>query len=132
MKKEVVLTDKVPAPSGPYSQAIRVGDLVYTAGTLGINPATHVLAGPDIVSQTRQALTNLKAVLEEAGSCLDCAVKVTVYLADIKDWPTMNPIYAEFFHDNPPARSAFQVGALPREARVEIEIVAVVCDHCSK
>ena len=130
MKKQIIATDKAPPASGPYSQAVRVGDLVYTAGTLGVMPADRSLAGPDVESQARQALTNLKHVLEAAGSCLDCVVKATVYLADIKDWPALNEIYKEYFTKDFPARAAFQVGALPMNPRVEIELVAVACDHC--
>jgi 2-iminobutanoate/2-iminopropanoate deaminase len=128
MSRQIVATDKAPAAVGPYSQAVQVGDLIYTAGQLGIVPGTKEFAGPDIEAQTRQALENVKAVLEAAGSCLQHAVKTTVFLLDIEEFGRMNGVYAEFFPENPPARSALQVAALPLGGRVEIEAVAEVCD----
>ena len=128
MGKEVIATDRAPAAIGPYSQAIRIGDLIYTAGQLGIVPAAKQLAGPDIESQTRQALENLGAVLEAAGSCLDHVVKTTVFLVDLGEFARMNAVYATFFTDAPPARSTVQVAALPAGGRVEIEAVATACD----
>lgn len=128
MEKEIVATEKAPAAVGPYSQAVRVGDLIYTAGQLGIVPGTKEFAGPDVEAQTRQALENLKAILEAAGSCLRHVVKTTVFLVDIGEFGRMNAVYAEFFPENPPARSAVQVAALPLGGRVEIEAVAVACD----
>ena len=128
MGKQIIITDQAPAAVGPYSQGVRVGDLVYTAGQLGLVPGTKEFAGPDIASQTRQALKNLEAILKAGGSCLRHAVKTTVFLQDIAEWPKMNEVYAEFFSEDPPGRSAVQVSALPRGARVEIEIVAEVCD----
>jgi len=126
MERRVVATDKAPAAVGPYSQAIRVGDLVYTAGQLGIDPATGKLVEGGIQAQTRQALTNLAAVLEAAGSDLAHVVKTTVFLQDIGEFKAMNEVYATFFPQEPPARSAVEVAALPLGARVEIEAVAVV------
>lgn len=131
MDKIVVSTDKAPAAVGPYSQAIRTGDLIFTAGQLGIVPGTRDFAGPDIESQTRQALENLKAILEAADSCLDHVLKCTVFLKDIGEFPRMNGVYGEFFGENPPARSAVQIAALPLDGRVEIEAVAVVCESDS-
>jgi 2-iminobutanoate/2-iminopropanoate deaminase len=128
MAREIVSTDRAPAAVGPYSQAVRAGDLVYTAGQLGIIPGTKEFAGPEIEAQTRQALENLKAVLEAAGSCLSHAIKTTVFLADMGEFARMNAIYAEFFAEAPPARSAVQAAALPLGGRVEIEAVALVCD----
>jgi 2-iminobutanoate/2-iminopropanoate deaminase len=128
MTRKIVATDKAPAAVGPYSQAVRAGDLVFTAGQLGIIPGTKDFAGPDIESQTWQALENLKAVLEAAGSCPQHAVKTTVFLADMGEFARMNAIYAEFFPENPPARSAVQAAALPLGGRVEIEAVALACD----
>jgi len=128
MSKQIIATDKAPAAVGPYSQAVRVGDLIYSAGQLGLVPETRQLAGPDIESQTRQALENVKAVVEAAGSCLKHVVKTTVFLQDIQEWPKMNAIYAEYFPEEAPARSAVQVAALPMGARMEIEVVAVACD----
>jgi len=128
MSKQIIATDKAPAAVGPYSQAVRVTDLIYSAGQLGLVPETRQLAGPDIESQTRQALENVKAIVEAAGSCLKHVVKTTVFLQDIQEWPKMNAIYAEYFPEEPPARSAVQVAALPMGARMEIEVVAVACD----
>ncbi len=125
--REIVSTDKAPAAVGPYSQAVKVGGLVFTAGQLGIVPGTKKFAGPDIQAQTRQALENLKAILESAGSCMRHVVKTTVYLQDIGEFARMNEVYAEFFPEDPPARSAIQVAALPLGARVEIEAVAEAC-----
>jgi len=128
MDRQVIATDKAPGAVGPYSQAVRVGGLIYTAGQLGIVPGTKEFAGPDVEAQTRQALENLKAILEEAGSCLRHVVKTTVFLQDIGEFARMNGVYAEFFPEEPPARSAVQVAALPLGARVEIEAVAEACD----
>jgi len=125
MEKQIIATDKAPAAVGPYSQGVRAGDLIFTAGQLGIIPGTKEFAGPDIEAQTRQALENLKAVLEAGGSCLEHVVKITVFLQDIGEFSRMNAVYAEFFPENPPARSAVQVAALPLGGRVEIEAVAV-------
>lgn len=136
MEKQIISTSGAPAAVGPYSQAVRVGDWIFTAGQLGLVPGTKELAGPDIESQTRQALENLRAILEAAGSCLHHVVKTTVFLQDLGEFGQMNRVYAEFFPENPPARSTVQVAALPMGARVEIEAVAVACDcgpsgHCS-
>jgi 2-iminobutanoate/2-iminopropanoate deaminase len=128
LKKEIVATAKAPAAVGPYSQAVRAGELVFTAGQLGIVPGTKDFAGSDIESQTRQALENLKSVLEAGGSCLQHIVKTTVFLADMGEFARMNAIYAEFFPLTPPARSAVQAAALPLGGRVEIEAVALACE----
>jgi 2-iminobutanoate/2-iminopropanoate deaminase len=124
--REVISTDAAPAAAGPYSQAIRAGELVFTAGQLGIDPATGELAGDDVQVQADRALSNLRAILEAAGSALDRLVKVTVYLADIADWPAVNEVYAREVPQPFPARSAFAVRDLPKGARVEIEAVATV------
>jgi 2-iminobutanoate/2-iminopropanoate deaminase len=124
--REVISTDAAPAAAGPYSQAIRVGELVFTAGQLGIDPGTGELAGDDVQVQADRALANLRAILEAAGSGLDRLVKVTVYLADIADWPAVNEVYAREVPQPFPARSAFAVRDLPKGARVEIEAVATV------
>jgi 2-iminobutanoate/2-iminopropanoate deaminase len=128
MNKEIVATDKAPAAVGPYSQAVRAGSFLFTAGQLGIIPGTKEFAGSDIEAQTRQALENLEAVLKAGGSCLEHAVKTTVFLADMGEFARMNAIYAEFFPENPPARSAVQAAALPLGGRVEVEAVALLCD----
>lgn len=125
MQRTIVFTDRAPAAVGPYSQAVAVGDLVYTAGQIGLVPATGTLVGDTIEEQTHQVLQNLRAVLEAAGSGLDRVVKMTVFLADIREFAAMNAVYASYFPADPPARSAFQVAALPLGARVEMEAVAV-------
>ena len=124
--RDAIHTDAAPAAAGPYSQAIRTGDLVFTAGQLGSDPATGELVGADIGSQATAALDNLASILEAAGSGLDRLVKVTVLLADIGDWPAVNEVYGRVVPEPYPARSAFAVKDLPKGARVEIEAVAAV------
>lgn len=126
MKREVISTDKAPAAVGPYSQAVRVGDFVFAAGQLAIDPAVGKLIEGDVAIQTRQVLTNLSAVLEAAGSSLDRVVKTTVFLKDMGQFKAMNAVYGEFLHSDPPARSTVEVAALPLGALVEIEAIAVV------
>jgi len=128
MSKQIIVTDRAPGAVGPYSQGVRIGNLVYSAGQLGIIPGTKEFAGPDIEAQTRQALENIKGVLEAANSCLEHAVKMTVFLQDMGEFSRMNAVYAEFFPEKPPARSAVEVAALPLGGRVEIEAIAEVCD----
>lgn len=124
--RSVISTESAPKAVGPYSQAIRAGDFVFTAGQVGINPATGTLEG-DVEVQTRQALENVKAILEAAGTDVSMVVKTTVFLANMDDFATMNSIYAEFFgQSGPPARSTVQVARLPLGALVEIEAVALV------
>jgi 2-iminobutanoate/2-iminopropanoate deaminase len=123
-EKQIIATDKAPKAIGPYVVATRFGDLVFTSGQLGLVPATGELAPGGIEAETRQALTNLKHVLEAAGSSLDHALKTIVFLRDMGDFARMNAIYAEFFPKNPPARSTVQVAALPKGGAVEIEVVA--------
>jgi 2-iminobutanoate/2-iminopropanoate deaminase len=123
--RDVIRTDAAPEAAGPYSQAIRAGDLVFTAGQLGTDPTTGAFAGDDVAAQAERALANLAAILEAAGSGLDRLVKVTVFLADIGDWPAVNEVYARVVPEPFPARSAFAVRDLPKGARVEIEAVAV-------
>lgn len=123
--RDVISTDAAPAAVGPYSQAIRAGDLVFTAGQLGIDPATGELASDDAAGQAERALRNLEAILAAAGSGLERLIKVTVYLADIGDWPALNEVYGSVLPEPYPARSAFAVKDLPRGARVEIEAVAI-------
>ena len=121
-----VRTEAAPAPVGPYSQGVVAsGPFLFTAGQLGLDPKTGRLVGEDVASQTRQALLNLKAVLEAGGTCLANVVKTTVFLADMKDFAAMNEVYREFFATEPaPARSCIQVACLPLNALVEIEAVA--------
>jgi len=128
MAKQIIATDKAPAAIGPYSQGVRIGDLIYTAGQAGLVPGTKELAGPDIESQTRQTLENIKAILKAGGSCMKHVVKTTVFVIDLSEFARMNAVYGEFFPEHPPARSTVQVVALPLGARVEIEAVAEACD----
>jgi len=124
--KQVISTPKAPAAIGPYSQAIRVGNLVYTSGQIPIDPATGAFAEGGIKEQTRQSLTNVKAILEEAGTSLAHVVKTTVFMADMNDFADMNSVYAEFFTEPFPARSAVAVKTLPKGALVEIEVIAEI------
>jgi len=128
MEKQIIATDKAPAAIGPYSQGVRIGDLIYTAGQAGLVPGTKEFAGPDIESQTRQTLENIKAILKAGGSCMKHVLKTTVFMMDLGEFARMNAVYAEFFAERPPARSTVQVAALPLGARVEIEAVAEACD----
>jgi 2-iminobutanoate/2-iminopropanoate deaminase len=128
MEKQIIATEGAPAAVGPYSQGVCAGDFVFTAGQLGLVPGTTGFASPEIEGQTRQALENLKAVLEAGGSCLKHIVKTTVFLADMGEFARMNAVYAEFFPQAPPARSTVQVAALPLGGRVEIEALALACD----
>jgi len=123
--KKIVSTEKAPKAIGPYSQAIRTENLVFTAGQVGFDPATMNIVEGGIEAQTRQVLTNLKHVLEAADSGLNYVVKTTVFLQDMNDFAAMNAVYAEFFPENPPARSTVAAAALPKGALVEIECVAL-------
>ena len=122
--KETISTDKAPGAIGPYSQAIKVNNLVFCSGQIPIDPATGEFVSQDVAGQTKQVLRNLSAVLEAAGSGLDKVVKTTVFLADMGDFAAMNDVYAEFFSENKPARATVQAARLPRDARVEIECIA--------
>lgn len=121
---KAINTQKAPAAIGPYSQAIRTGNLVFVSGQLPIDPATGNFAGDDIKSLTRQSLTNLKSILEAEGTDMVHVVKTTVFLADMADFADMNEVYAEFFSAPFPARSAVAVKTLPKNARVEVECIA--------
>ena len=119
-------TEKAPAAIGPYSQAVKAGNTIYVSGQLPVDPSAGEFAGEDIKTQTKQSLTNIKNILEEAGAGMDNIVKTTVLLADIADFAAMNEVYATFFKEPFPARAAFQVAAIPKGAKVEIEAVAVL------
>ena len=125
-KKQSVIAEKAPKPIGPYSAGIRLDPLVFTAGQLGIDRETGELAPGGIEAETRQALLNVKHILESGGSSLDLVVKTTVFMRDLGEFARMNAVYAEFFPHQPPARSTVQVAALPKGGAVEIEAVAVV------
>jgi 2-iminobutanoate/2-iminopropanoate deaminase len=124
----VIQTEAAPKAIGPYSQAIRAGAMIYTAGQIPLNPETGTLVEGGIEIQTHQALDNLARVLEAAGSGLSRVVKTTVFMQDLGEFAAMNAVYGEYFTANPPARSTIQAAALPRGAKVEIECIAVVND----
>ena len=121
--REIVSTDKAPKAIGPYSQAVKIDRLVFTAGQIGIDPATGELK-QGIEEQTVQVMENLKQVLEAAGSSLECVLKTTIFLKDLNDFAKVNEIYGSYFEKNPPARSTVQVAKLPKDALVEIEAIA--------
>ncbi len=121
---KAISTTKAPGAIGPYSQGIQVGEFIYTSGQIPIDPATGTFAEGGIKEQTRQSLQNIQAILKEAGSSMDKVVKTTVFLADMNDFADMNSVYAEFFSEPYPARSAVAVKTLPKNALVEIEVVA--------
>ncbi len=124
--KKIVITDKAPKAIGPYSQAIRTENLVFTAGQIGLDPATMEIVKGGVEAETKQVLTNLKHVLESADSGLNFVIKTTVFLQDMNDFAKMNAVYAEFFPENAPARSTVAVAGLPKGALVEIECVALL------
>ena len=124
--REAVRTDKAPAAIGPYSQAVRMGNLLFCSGQIPLDPATGELVTGDVAAQTRQVFANLGAVLSEAGAGFEHVARTTVYLADISDFAAMNAVYATFFSAPAPARSTIQAAGLPRNARVEIDVIAVL------
>ena len=124
--KETVTTNNAPGAIGPYSQAIKAGGLVFCSGQIPIDPATGNFVSDVVAGQTEQVLKNLSEVLSAAGTSLDNVVKTTVFLADMEDFAEMNEVYGRFFTDNKPARATVQAARLPRDARVEIDCIAVV------
>lgn len=124
--RKIISTDKAPRAIGPYSQAIQIENLVFTAGQIGLDPATMEIVEGGVEAQARQVLANLKAVLEAADSGLGYVIKTTVFLNDMADFTAMNAVYAEFFAENPPARSTVAAAGLPKGALVEIEAVALL------
>jgi 2-iminobutanoate/2-iminopropanoate deaminase len=124
VKKEVISTEKAPGAVGPYSQGIRVGSLLYTAGQIALDPKTGKMVERDIAIQTKRVLLNLQGILEAAGANLDQVIKTTVFLQDMANFGAMNEVYEQFFSDQPPARSTVEVSRLPLDALVEIEAIA--------
>lgn len=124
--KQKIATQKAPAAIGPYSQGIKANGFLFLSGQVALDPASGQLVGEDIRAQTEQVLNNLQAVLEAAGSSLAAVVKTTVFLADLNDFAAMNEVYARFFPADPPARATLEAARLPREARVEIDAIAVL------
>lgn len=124
--KEIITTERAPRAIGPYSQAVCAGNLVFTSGQIPLAPATGEFVGGGVREQTEQVLKNLSAVLKAAGAELDQVVKTTVFLADMNDFAAMNEVYGRFFTSKPPARATVQAARLPRDARVEIEAIAVL------
>lgn len=122
--KQMIHTDSAPAAIGPYSQAIQIGDLLFVSGQVPIDPSTGAVVEGDVKAQAQQSLNNLKAILNAAGTNMGAVVKTTVFLADMNDFAAMNEVYAQFFQEPFPARSAVQVGRLPKDAKVEIEAIA--------
>ncbi len=126
MNKEIISTENAPGAIGPYSQAIKAGGMVFCSGQIPIDPATGNFVSDVVSEQTEQVLKNLSEVLKAAGTSLDNVVKTTVFLADMNDFAEMNEVYSQFFSDNKPARATVQAARLPRDAKVEIECIAVV------
>ncbi len=125
MSNQAIKTPNAPAAIGPYSQGVAAGNMAFVSGQLPIVPATGEFAGADIASQTRQSLTNVQSILAANGMTMADVVKVTVLMSDINEFAAMNQVYAEFFTEPYPARAAFQVAAIPKGAKVEIEAIAV-------
>jgi 2-iminobutanoate/2-iminopropanoate deaminase len=126
VSKQIVLTARAPAPIGPYSQAVRCGNLLFLSGQIPLDPATGQIVEGGVAVQTEQVLRNLAAVLQAAGASLAQVLKTTVYLKDLADFATMNEVYGRFFGANPPARSTLEAARLPRDAAIEIDMIAEV------
>ena len=124
--KEIVATERAPRAIGPYSQAVRAGNLLFASGQIPIDPATGEFVAGGVAEQTDQVMRNLSAVFEAAGASLKQVVKTTVFLADMNDFTAMNEVYGRFFGENPPARATVQAARLPRDAQVEIEAIAII------
>lgn len=126
MSRRAVTTDKAPKAIGPYSQAVRAGNMLFVSGQIPIDPATGALIQGDIASQTRRVLDNLAAILKAAGGSLDHVVRTTVFLADMGDFAAMNDVYAGYFSNPAPARATVQAARLPKDARIEIDVIAIL------
>jgi 2-iminobutanoate/2-iminopropanoate deaminase len=123
--REIIATDRGPKAIGPYSQAIRANGFVFVSGQIPLDPATQQLVAGDVQAQTERVLENLKGIIEAAGSSLDRVVRATVFLADMNEFAAMNEVYGRYFRSQPPARSTVQVARLPRDVRVEIDVIAL-------
>lgn len=126
MEKKIIKTDKAPGAIGPYSQAVQIGNLLYTSGQIPLDPATGEVVQGDIKLQTKRVLDNLAGVLAAAGSSFDQVVKTMVFIKDMNDFSALNEVYAEYFVNDPPARSCVEVARLPKDVKVEIELIALV------
>lgn len=126
MTKEIITTKNAPAALASYNQAIKVGELIFTAGQIGIDPVSGKFLDDDASAQAKQALENIKAILETAGSSLEKVVKVTIFLSDLNDYAAVNKIYSQYFTKDFPARSAVEVARLPKNALIEIEVIATL------
>lgn len=124
--KQIIATDRAPRAIGPYSQAVRAGNMLFASGQIPIDPATGEFVAGGIAEQTEQVMRNLSQVFAAAGASLNQVVKTTVFLADMNDFTAMNEVYGRYFDENPPARATVQAGRLPRDAKVEIEAIAVI------
>ena len=126
MQKEIIFTEKAPAVVGPYSQAVKAGNLLFTAGQIALSPMTGKMVTGTVTEETEQVMQNLQAVLQAAGTSFEQTVKATVLLADMSYFAEMNQVYGKYMGANPPARTTYQAGALPLAAKVEIELVVIV------
>ncbi len=125
MKKKIIKTDQAPAAIGPYSQAVRIGDMLYTSGQIALDPQSGEFLSGEIEQETERTIENISAILEADGLGLDNVIKTTVYLTDLGHFTRMNKVYEKYFSDNKPARACVQVAALPKGAQVEIEAIAI-------
>lgn len=123
---EAIFTEKAPAAVGPYSQAMRAGNMLFVSGQIPFVPSTMKLVSEDIKEQTRQSLENIKAILEEAGASLNDVVKAGVFIKDMNEFGAINEVYSEYFCDNKPARACVEVARLPLDVRIEIEVIAYI------
>jgi len=126
MEKQIINTTNAPAAIGPYSQAVKVGNLLYTSGQIPLNPATGELVIGDVKKATERSMENVKAILEAAGTSLDKVIKTVVFIKDMNDFAAVNEVYGSYFTSNPPARSCVEVARLPKDVQVEIEVIAIV------
>ena len=126
MKKEIILTKDAPAPIGPYSQAVRVGQFLYCSGQIPLDPISNQVVGTDVKTQAVQVMKNVEAVLKAGGASFSNVVKTTIFLKSMNDFPHVNEVYGAYFKENPPARSTVEVARLPKDVLVEVEVTAVL------